>query len=256
MHINHQYLLHKATQLAQHPETVILDYGCGRGDVVEEGRRRGLCIYGAEIFYDEGTTTKADVEEKNLLGNSIKEIQHGNIPFPDRYFDLVMSNQVFEHVKDLESVLREIHRVLKPNGWMLSLFPSKDVIWEKHCGIPYLHWFSKSSRIRFYYALAFRKLGFGYHKGNKTASQWARDFIQWLDDFTCYRERKTIYQSFQKYFTISCIEADYISFRLHTTPHSQLVKTLFELSFLQPVLCKLFRRLGGLVILSQKKPCL
>ena len=43
-------------------------------------------------------------------------------------FDLVLSNQVIEHVEDLDAVLCEIHRVLKPGGAFLSLFPSKDVI--------------------------------------------------------------------------------------------------------------------------------
>ena len=239
-------------ELTQHPDAVILDYGCGRGDIIEEGRKHGICLYGVEIFYDQGTTTKAEVQKKNLLGTSIKEIHDGKIPFSDSYFDGVISNQVFEHVTHLDCVLQEIHRVLKPGGFLVSIFPAKDVIREGHCGIPCLHWFSTASRLRFYYALALRRLGFGYHKGDKSSEQWTRDFIAWLDEFTCYRERTVLFQEFQKYFTLSCLEPDYIAFRLNATSKLRYFKTCVGLSFFQPIIREICRRLGGLVILAQK----
>ena len=41
------------------------------------------------------------------------------LPFEDRSFDLVCCCDVFEHVEDLDAVLREIGRVLKPGGVLL-----------------------------------------------------------------------------------------------------------------------------------------
>ena len=38
-HVNHQYLLSKAIADSQLTAPRILDYGCGAGEVVEEGRR-------------------------------------------------------------------------------------------------------------------------------------------------------------------------------------------------------------------------
>jgi len=40
------------------------------------------------------------------------------IPFPDKYFDLVIINNVIDHTHFPEKVLDEIHRVLKDNGIM------------------------------------------------------------------------------------------------------------------------------------------
>lgn len=101
MHVNYRYILDKCFSLTSQPRPKILDYGCGAGEIVEAGIRRGLDIYGAETFYEGGNTREA-VRAKGLLGNRIKEIQNGRLPFADGSFALVVSNQVLEHVQDLE----------------------------------------------------------------------------------------------------------------------------------------------------------
>jgi len=45
--------------------------------------------------------------------------------------------QVLEHATDLDVVVHEIARVLKPGGSCLSLFPDKGVWREGHCGSYY-----------------------------------------------------------------------------------------------------------------------
>ena len=51
------------------------------------------------------------------------------IPFPDAYFDAVVSFEVFEHVFNLPDVLAEIRRVLKPSGRLLVTVP---FAWPEH----------------------------------------------------------------------------------------------------------------------------
>jgi len=49
------------------------------------------------------------------------------LEFPDEHFDCVFSNNVFEHINDIESASREMARVLKPGGVAyvgINLFPS------------------------------------------------------------------------------------------------------------------------------------
>jgi SAM-dependent methyltransferase len=250
VHVNYLYLLSKATLDAPQHRPVVLDYGCGNGQIIEEGRKAGLQIYGAEVFY-KGDNSRSTIEKKGWLGNIVREIEHGVIPFDDHFFDLVISNMVFEHIQDIDGVLSEILRILKPGGTLLCMFPTKNVILEGHCGLPFIHWFPKSSRLRFYYAVALRKMGFGYHKGDKSASQWATDFLQWLDRFTYYRDNRTIFTTFRRHFAFSLVEYDYIIFRLNT--HGQtLWSRIFQLPFIQPIGCELFRRLAGLVILARK----
>ena len=45
------------------------------------------------------------------------------IPFPENSFDVVLCNHVLEHVKDDIQAMREIKRVLRPDGWALMQIP-------------------------------------------------------------------------------------------------------------------------------------
>ncbi|MCB1096369.1 MAG: class I SAM-dependent methyltransferase [Verrucomicrobiae bacterium] len=57
------------------------------------------------------------------------EIVHCDLaetPFPDGSFDLVLMSDVIETLPNLEEVLGEIHRILKPGGWLLCNIPGDD----------------------------------------------------------------------------------------------------------------------------------
>lgn len=172
-------------------ELRVLDFGCGAGQIVTRLRLNGVNAFGCDVFYEGGDfSSKVDGE---LFGTAIKRMdENGAIPFEDASFDLILSNMVMEHVVDLNAALAEIERVCKPGGMVLSLFPDKGVWREGHCGIAFLHWFPKGSKLRVVYAAGVRLLGFGYHKGDKSAWRWSRDFCDWLDKWTSYRTREEI----------------------------------------------------------------
>ena len=46
-----------------------------------------------------------------------------DIPFPDHSFDLIISQAVLEHVKRPRRVVAEMHRLLKPGGWIFVDVP-------------------------------------------------------------------------------------------------------------------------------------
>jgi len=57
-------------------------------------------------------------------GESIDVFYDGiTLPFPDEYFDSVFSSEVFEHVFNLDDILKEIHRVMKKKGKILVTCP-------------------------------------------------------------------------------------------------------------------------------------
>lgn len=193
----------------------VLDYGCGAGRIVEELRQRRVNAFGCDVYYKGGDYSKE--VDPALFGSFIKKMDEVQciIPFDSASFDFVINNQVMEHVEDLDSVLAEILRVLKPGGMLLSLFADKGVWREGHCGIPFLHWFPKNSILRVYFAAAFRSLGFGYHKGNKSVMRWSQDFCEWLDKWTYYRSQEDIDLIYNKYFSdISHIEDHWLQLRL------------------------------------------
>jgi len=230
----------------------ILDFGCGAGEIVTAGILCGMNIFGAEVFYG-GAEDRPIVEKSGLLGTIIREIKNGSLDFPDHYFDLVISNQVLEHIKDLDKVLFEVNRVLKPGGVMINIFPSDDIWREGHCGIPFLHWFSKSSKLRFPYALWLRRLGLGKHKDQwGSVEEWTRHKISWLDRYCFYRDRRTLMNLFGQYFLVKHFEGDVIVNRLNSTK-LRFLSRVVNIWPLKPLAQELYRKLGGLVILAQRK---
>ena len=222
------------------PTFKVLDYGCGAGEIIKLMRNNGLDAYGCEAFYEGGNLSfKVPTE----LKDRILVMQGDRIPFPDDTFDLVMSNQVLEHVPDLNIVLSEIRRVLKPDGVCLSLFPHREVWREGHCNIPFLHRFPKGSTPRIYYAALLQTFGLGYFPNGKTPLRWSRDFCLWLDKWCYYRPYKQIAESFALHLSRpKHIEADWIICRNQKL--GLLPRWLRQLTA---------RKLGGLVFLTVKR---
>lgn len=46
-----------------------------------------------------------------------------DIPYPDNFFDVVLCNHVLEHIPDDAKAMRELYRILKPNGWAILQVP-------------------------------------------------------------------------------------------------------------------------------------
>ena len=181
----------------------VLDYGCGAGQIVKKLRERGVNAFGCDVFYEGGDCSK-DIDP-TLFGSAIrrmekKEEEEYTIPFDSASFDFVINNQVMEHVEDLDSVLSEIQRVLKPGGMILSIFPHKGGWREGHCGIPFLHRFPKGTNTRVYYAAACRAFGLGYTKGDKSIMLRSQESCEWLDKWTYYRTQEEIHSAYDKYF--------------------------------------------------------
>jgi SAM-dependent methyltransferase len=108
-------------------QSTILDFGCGHGETVCELRNRGFDAYGVDI--------NLDGAESPFL-RLIPMDGDYRIPFDDRTFDFVFSDQVFEHVQDHRVALAEIWRVLKLGGVSLHLFPPKYKPLEPHTFVP------------------------------------------------------------------------------------------------------------------------
>lgn len=66
------------------------------------------------------------------------------LPYKDNSIDVITSYDVLEHVRDVEQVLDECFRILKPGGTLLAVFPQFYQPLESHLGqvtrMPALHW--------------------------------------------------------------------------------------------------------------------
>jgi SAM-dependent methyltransferase len=116
--------------------TVMLDFGCGGGERVHEFRRRGYQAFGCDLMLPARPIGALADDIDARIVRPI-EMDPYRIPFDDQSFDLVFSITVFEHVRDYESALAEIRRVLKPDGIAVHVFPSRWKFLETHVFVPY-----------------------------------------------------------------------------------------------------------------------
>lgn len=93
-------------------EGKILDIGCGGGFFLDKFDSKKWDRKGVEIDKD---TVKFGKEN---FGVDIELWDSKTIPFADNFFDAIMFRGSFEHIVDPDIVVKEVKRVLKPNGFL------------------------------------------------------------------------------------------------------------------------------------------
>lgn len=115
-----------------------LDVGCGSGGVASNLAARVERITGVdpEPWSAWSVSMQANPNMHLVAG----EFDGPTPPFPDESFDVVICNQVYEHVKDPAALIRNIHRVLKKDG--VCYFAGPNLLWpiEPHVFWPFVHW--------------------------------------------------------------------------------------------------------------------
>lgn len=92
-----------------------LDIGCGGGFLAEEFARLGCRVTGIDPSEPSLATARAHAQQSGLQID-YRQGAGEQLPFADASFDLVYCCDVLEHVSDLERVISETARVLKPGG--------------------------------------------------------------------------------------------------------------------------------------------
>lgn len=112
----------------------VLDFGCGQGNLVDALIQRGFDAYGCDI------ENYWQISKQEVLKTIIKSPYQ--LPFDTNAFDFVVSTSVLEHAQNKKECFREIHRVLKPGGYSMHLYPGKWYIpYEPHIYVPLLNFF-------------------------------------------------------------------------------------------------------------------
>ena len=93
---------------------IILDVGCNKGDLVKILRDFSNEVYGCDI-------NKEAIKNSNI--KELKLISAKNLEYKNNLFDKIISSHVIEHVENLENMMKEIERVLKPNGICVLIYP-------------------------------------------------------------------------------------------------------------------------------------
>ncbi|RIK35873.1 MAG: hypothetical protein DCC55_28980 [Chloroflexi bacterium] len=65
-------------------------------------------------------------EMSQFLGEPVYQLQPDRLAFADRQFDCIVSIDVMEHLQDDAAFLRELRRILRPNGRLIVTVPNGD----------------------------------------------------------------------------------------------------------------------------------
>jgi SAM-dependent methyltransferase len=107
---------------------LFLDVGCGVGCLINCARERGFSAQGVEI----SPWAAGFAREKtglDVITGSLEEVAYHS-----DMFDVVVVNHVLEHVPDPGALLREIRRIVKPDGLVVVGVPNAGSIMARLAG--------------------------------------------------------------------------------------------------------------------------
>lgn len=130
----------------------ILDVGSGIGTYVRKFRDFSEHVFGIDI--EEERVAEGARSLPNLLVGEAELL-----PFEDEAFDVILLNEVIEHVRDDAQTIADALRVLRPGGRLIIFAPNRLYFFETHgiyLGrryvfrlIPLVNWFPNVIRRRF-----------------------------------------------------------------------------------------------------------
>lgn len=141
----------------------ILDIGCGLGVYVRKFREFSDRVCGIDI-----DPKRLREGAKTTPGLMLAVGEH--LPFPDNSFDVIVLNEVIEHVTDDAATMREALRVIRPGGHIAIYAPNRLYPFETHGiyvgkrfvfgNIPFVNWLPNPVRNRLVpHARAYTKKG-------------------------------------------------------------------------------------------------
>lgn len=105
----------------------LLDAGCGTGFFSAQAGRLGAHV----ISLDIGKNLLRETRRKGI--SAVVAADAARMPFPDAAFDVVVSSECIEHTISPPATLRELIRVLRPEGWLAVTCPNS--LWRWSCTI-------------------------------------------------------------------------------------------------------------------------
>jgi len=105
----------------------VLDDGCGLGAYVTRLRGLGASAFGLDYELDRVRAAAAKTGLRVFVCGASE-----HLPYPDGAFDVVLSNEVIEHVEDDRAAVQEMARVLRKGGRIVLFCPNRWYPVEQH----------------------------------------------------------------------------------------------------------------------------
>jgi len=115
-------------------DKIVLDVACGTGYGSSYLKNKGArVVIGGDISEEAIKYAKMHYEREGL---SFERLDATSLPFPQNYFDVVISIETIEHVAEYKRYLSECNRVLKQKGLFLCTTPNKKASFQLPSGKP------------------------------------------------------------------------------------------------------------------------
>lgn len=141
----------------------VIDVGCGVGDNLAAVQTSDISFAGLEF------SARTLARARRVLANQV-ELQQGSavrMPYEPNSADLMLCIEVLEHIPDQYQALREMYRVLKPDGVLVL-------------SVPYRRWFPSyytfMGHIRHYTRSELQKL---LEESGFEAEEWLPNYPRW-----------------------------------------------------------------------------
>lgn len=101
----------------------VLDIGCGPGTITEDLLDISEQVSGIDISEEMVEAARDRFKETKFKSRTTFEVGDAeNLKFPDQFFDVIFCLGVLRYLDSWEKCLREIYRVLKPDGIVIVTF--------------------------------------------------------------------------------------------------------------------------------------
>jgi SAM-dependent methyltransferase len=252
MSLNYPFVVELVSRYVPAPSR-LLDFGCGAADVASIALSHGYDAYGVDTFLWEGASSKHFALARAKIGSrALAIIPNEPMPFGNDFFDVVVSNQVFEHVVDLGNVCEEIARVTRPGGILVALMPTSEVLWEDHIKMPWVHRVPTGSKRQRMLMKAFRQIGLGTPR-HGSDTEWIRNAERVLREEVFYRPVNEYVSALSKDFRLIAEEEPaWARYRIRRHSLLKRASSFFNQPVLDRPIRQAVRRAAGAVLVFER----
>ena len=153
-------------------ETVWMDFGCGNGGIAAYLAPHVKHVIAIDPEpWEDWATFQQQHDNLQFLNESVEDLSCA-----DHSADIVVCNQVYEHVPNPQYLIAQIHRVLKPGGYCYFAGPNLLFPIEPHVFWPFVHWLPRNFATSLLRLSGSKKILDAYSVDYWTLKRWLHRF--------------------------------------------------------------------------------
>lgn len=154
-----------------------MDVACGWGVLSLKIAEKGCEVYGIDTS-EHGVKHAKRLAEREKIACEFVVGNAEDLPYPDGYFDKIVCSSSLEHFKDDIKALKEMNRVLKPDGKVVLTtdsftYPISDELKEMHRKIAYVVNYYTPEKLKERFEIA----GFEMKRSKYLLNSWITSFF-------------------------------------------------------------------------------